>query len=504
MKRNYTLIKSLFYFCSLCMAFCIYGCTEDEKVVSNYIKLSLNSYTFGAGEEALEIKVDANPAWTVEIEGDWVEIVNESANSLSIKSQSNLNGEVRTAVLTFSSADVVEKVTLSQLTEYIHSQYRMVDSDLNLNSAVKVSQSGKYLGACRMHLEGEALYYTPLIIDVATGKRTECAPARNKHFSVIGVTDDGSKLFYSQDDGECGYFMDGKSYFFEAPAGYSYPDLFGISADGSVVVGSAMSSARRALPVKWVNGIPEELPIPAKYVVAKGEGENKEEVDYNYAILARGCSADGSVIVGDMRDTNGTAVYWKDGKVGYVSGDKAVRDSIWMDTMLGTVKIEVIERATIKGNLSENISPNGKYIAVAFVKIRSLGDGVKRRRSIPAFFNTETGETTFINELPGDGQLIRGGGTTVTDDGVAFFSLEKIIDESYSMGELIGGYSYNLATGEITTTKEYLLNEHSLFAGDGLSWISKVCSGGDVVMGRTYQPAGEGGRTFLWYVAPPM
>ncbi len=109
-------------------------------------------------------------------------------------------------------------------------------------------------------------------------------------------------------------------------------------------------------PLKWTDGgTPEVLPVPEL---------NFRNEPYVSGVMARGCSADGSVIYGSTWDNlDYGMLYWKDGKVDWVGSDVREVRTVQIENGIG----EMIDYNIVNGMICTaeltNISPNGRWIA---------------------------------------------------------------------------------------------------------------------------------------------
>ena len=141
--------------------------------------------------------------------------------------------------------------------------------------------------------------------------------------------------------------------------------------------------------------------------------------------MARGCSADGSVIYGSTWDNlDYGMLYWKDGKVDWVGSDVREVRTVQIENGIG----EMIDYNIVNGMICTaeltNISPNGRWIAGTYrtEDYPSPRNYVQAR--YPAFFNTETGTTTIVKDF-GEGSAAH-----VTDDGLGIILVGTFLPSS--------------------------------------------------------------------------
>lgn len=119
-------------------------------------------------------------------------------------------------------------------------------------------------------------------------------------------------------------------------------------------------------PLVWRNGVAEKLPWPEK---------NFRDKAFLNGIIARGISADGSVIYGSTWDNYDFGmVYWKDGVVKYVGEDVHEVTPITVETIVGPVETHMANGMTATAELYK-VSPNGEWIAGTYRTETATGDG---------------------------------------------------------------------------------------------------------------------------------
>lgn len=276
----------------------------------------------------------------------------------------------------------------------------------------------------------------------------------------------------------------------EAPAGFQFqPEVQGSSADGRYWVGFAKeSNGEEGLtwPLLWTDGVAEKLPMPAK---------NFRDEAFWYGIMARGISADGSVIYGTTwENLDFGMVYWKrDGgewKVDYVGQDVHEIKPVKMLDAFGEEMDYNLADGIICTAEYTKISATGKWIAGSY-RIETLADNRMDivRTQYAAFYNTETETTTVVKDYGGSV------GIHITDDGIAFIGLGTM--------NLSSGVVYDLNTNtELGSVEEWVHDTYGIYVPTG--YINSVSPDGRVIFGTMLDMTGTQDLiTIGWYVAPP-
>lgn len=143
--------------------------------------------------------------------------------------------------------------------------------------------------------------------------------------------------------------------------------------------------------------------------------KNFKGEDFSVGAMARGISADGSVIYGTTWDnSDGAMIYWKDGKVKYVGEDVHEIKSVTIPYPEGDETFYYANGIVSQAEIYK-MSPSGNWIAGAYQEITVNTDDYSTvASSCPAFYNTETETTVVLEEYSG------AKGVHVTDGGIAF------------------------------------------------------------------------------------
>ncbi|MDU1891517.1 MAG: hypothetical protein E6767_12585 [Dysgonomonas sp.] len=447
------------------------GCEDKD---ANYVRLSSSSFTFSPeGTETFEIKVEASKSWTVEYVGDWVVEKEKDNSSIKIGATATQSNSDRLAQLVFRAGDAVEVVNVSQLGTNVG--FSMMD---NNSLEVAVSTNGRYVAGVNSQLTGESSYeYTPFIIDLVTGKRTT-KKVLKKNTVAVAISDNGTLVLMDETTWTTFHYDESDEIIIpKLPAGYKSPTVQGISADGKIMVGYARKESDRLdYPVKWTNGNPEILPVPEK----TGLGELLEQ-----GAMARGCSADGSVIYGSIWDDK-SAIYWKDGKVGFVGADKMRKHTINVMISGSLVGVEVLDRPILYAETA-NMSPNGKYLAVTFRKVESV-DNVQVEFSSPAVFDVENETLTILTEYPSGFE--DGAGRTVSDKGMLSFSCPAQASTT--------GFIYNMNSKSVLSTSAFIKQDYGFSFTTEDAIITRIVNDGRVLLGLNVLVRGSSIQ--YWYI----
>lgn len=376
------------------------SCTVEEK--QDYITLDKMAYTFSNGEDSITVAVNSTGAWEYQIQGDWITAEPVGEDSLMIRVSANEGEEPRSGkvsfVTTFGSADF-----LVEQFGYIYNG-KFVDL-VELQNAV-MSRSGDFVAGMKYNVEDGS--YTAVIIDTRTGEQTENSELQG--FSEISsISDDGSVIVLQNSNGiESSILQNGEVVEVRVPENCDGPRISAISADGTVWVGYTQSSVDRGyVPVVWRNGEPEILDRP----------ETDLWDSEIYSVMARGCSADGSVIYGSDWSSYGL-IYWKDGKMFYPGKDFLEKKTVIIESWWGTMETEANCAITMYAT-STNISPDGKYIVSDYSDYITETEGEPATEYYyAAAVNTETNE--LVKFMSSDTGIASTAGITADNNGIMF------------------------------------------------------------------------------------
>ena len=469
------------------------GCgTEQPEDELQYVNLSQAACTFlGSGSEPLVIEIEASHAWKAEAGATWVKAEpGEDGNTLLVAVDDNDTDAERSTEIVVTAAMASQKITVYQLADE-PSFNRFRKDRMFINGAV-VSPGGRYIGGFENEaLQNDAWNYYPVVIDTETGERVKLGPFPSSLFfcsQPFAITDYG-RLFISdhRNGGTVVFDLDGDYMLSDTPEGCAGPgNINGVSGDGSVWVGYSTrkiegQSGVQYCPVIWENGVARILPLPEKNF--KGQPFSTG------GAMARGCSADGSVIYGTTwENSDGAMIYWKDGRVGYVGEDVHEIKSVVIPYPEGDEEFFYANGMVSQAEIYK-ISPSGNWIAGAYQKVTvSTDDYSAVAVECPAFYNTETEKTVVLEEYSG------AKGVHVTDDGLGFIHVP-----------LDGGRVYDLNAGvAVGTVAEWVQSEYGIVIPSDI-FIKSVSPDGKVVLGTgTEQPSGVKGRIYPWYIIPPV
>lgn len=439
----FTMLLSLFVF-----AFA--GCTDDE-VDYTYLGVSGDSYTFdGVAPETYKIEVSSPMEWSYKIEGDWVIEVAKDATSLTIGATVNDAAGERPGKIVFTAGTQTQTVTLCQLAAGADTKkagYHMINDFL----PVIMSPRGTYVGGLVSVMEeDESTQQFPVLIETATGKRILLEPISAADITISAISDDGT-MFFTVGWSNCiGIKIDGTVFDVAVPEGYSGYSVESISADGKVMVGYAMGGPNGGYHgMKWTD--PEVTPEVLESPELNGIGE-----PLMVGVMARGCSADGSIIYGTDWDVM-TPVYWTaDGKVHQAGEDIktseiGVIDSPWG----GEENVEVFSCATLEAS-PRNMSPNGRYLAVDYTE-QKIVDKKIIEGHFPVLIDLQTNKSVIVRECED------AGGLTVTNDGTLMIGTP-------AMG-VASGMVYNPSSKTVVNSSEWIKQRFNLIIAEDVPII---------------------------------
>ncbi len=449
------------------------GCSDDETVEADHILLSADTYTFSDGDgETFKIDVRANVPWTVEIENDWIIQVARDDNSVTLGVQSNPATALRTGKVSFTGNGTGATFVARQLPASYKGTFRNLDEWMG-GSDVSMSPGGQYVaGMAAELLPSDEYQFVPEIIETATGKRTRLDPV-TMYDGIRAVSDDGRTVILSHSGNALtSVSTDNIRHEPGLPAGYAYPYIEAVSADGSVWVGTCKDLATRANhPVKWTDGVPELLPEPENNALGQ---------PVSNGILARGCSADGSVVYGTEWDWFGI-VYWKDGKVAYAGQELIKPHTETIQGVFGPTELQLLDRPKLEAN-NQRISADGRYLAGTYTAEYIEGNYVFAN-NYPFLFDIETGKATVLTDNPDEV------GLTADDEGNYYLGAP-------AMGTS-AGYVYDNA-GNHYELREWAAQRYGIVLNDNRV-ISKISPDGKVVFGYRPVTAAQGLAFGYWY-----
>ena len=443
---------------------------KDEN--ADYINLSINSFTFSPlGEEELIVDVKSGQAWTVECEGKWVIEKSKDGNSITLGASATQSGLDRTAKVIFRSGDAEEVLVISQLGTKVNYVSLLADSQASV-----MSPNGEYVGGVSARMKNDSYEFTPFIINVKTGQRTD-KPVQKVECTASSITDEGL-LFIKDNNMVCKYFdSDNNLVDIKIPAGMRNPSISATSFDGKIWVGYVQKTADRIYyPIKWVEGQPELLEVPEKTLLGQ---------PLDVGAYARGCSADGSIIYGAIADDQ-TAIYWKaDGTVDFVGKDKIRKHTITINHTGSDVSFEVVDRPIFYAD-NTSMSPDGKYLATTFAQTVAPN---KYEKVIyyPAYFDLEKEKLIYITDLPAGFE--DGFCSTISNDGILSFGCPAI---GYT-----DAYVYDIHSGTTTSAPDYIKDEYGVIVSNSAR-ITRITNDGNTLFGMSILLLGVSYQ--YWYI----
>lgn len=390
-----------------------------------YVRLSDAACTFLAdGNIPKAIEVAASGPWSAETGASWLTVTEEAEGIVLAAADNKADSERRTEI-TIACGQATARITVIQMApEHRTNRYRILKT---FDMGAVLSKNGRYAaGNVKTVRTDDVWENRPTVIDLETDEWIQLGPYPNSLFNIelpFAISDEGTIFFLDANTSACVGFNLAGDYFLPANAeGHELlPSVQSISADGRIWVGwgldDVLAFGGMYRPLKWTDGgTPEVLPVPEL---------NFRNEPYVSGVMARGCSADGSVIYGSTWDNlDYGMLYWKDGKVDWVGSDVREVRTVQIENSVG----EMIDSNIVNGMICTaeltNISPNGRWIAGTYrtEDYPSPRNYVQAR--YPAFFNTETGTTTIVKDF-GEGSAAH-----VTDDGLGIILVGTFLPSS--------------------------------------------------------------------------
>lgn len=429
---------------------------RPETIHSNYLNLEFSAYTFGVEGGELDLSVDANVAWNVETDADWIETT-VGEDNVALKVAQN-DGAQREGTLTFT-AEGIEPVIFR--VSQMNRDFTGSISYLPDNMMMIYSCRGLYAIQIEMLRNEMGLPYFEIeLVDRTSGESVPMDDLETMILNtsdIVGVSDMGHILYQNQTDGIYQVIYEGTATDLELPADYAGAMLAGISSDGTVVAGSAfkvMDTYNITVPILWVNGSMQELPIPDTDL---GGGEMKS------GAYVGGMSADGSVVWGyDNYNVNYSPVnglmYWKNGELHYVGKEtaEAVEYEKWG---MPTTGYNLVRKMANPG-MGLKISENGRYIIAEKNEIEVAENQFMGERVFPVLIDTETGEVKVFEDREDMCPF------AVCDDGLILGA-----DPYYSEMETTGAPSRGVMMtpdGVQTSVKDYFSTAYGVAMSDNM------------------------------------
>lgn len=405
------------------------GCTTN-KGQSDYVNCSISDYTLPSASSELTVTIDASGQYEVMPGASWLTVSAQAADSFTLTAAENPEKSTRSTTVTVTCGAAKSDIRIVQLMQESDYRYRR----LTVHGAA-ISPSGRYIvtntDEIRDGVEGSVLQ----LIDPYTTEIVATTYIPSYVSGMSTVTDDG--LAFGDLGSITAYSFDIRTgdYAIIPVPDSGTPMISNVSADGTKWAGS-VAKGETYTPTLWTDGVPAYLPVP--------------EADYRGGnitnrILARGISADGNVVYGNTWvGLDMGMLYWKDGQVDWVGKD--------LRKLLPVVLEDGTEQTLVNGMTCTadpyNISETGKYIGGTYTQEidPDTNQAASSVMSCPAFYNTETGETTLFEEFPG------AGGFACRDNGLA------VIIPSMSIGA--ASTLVNIETKETLGSYQDYILEH--------------------------------------------
>lgn len=460
------------------------ACTDEQDF--DQIYLSRSSYAFDAVGGSMTVEVKSNATWSAEKEAQWLTLApSEDRTSITLTATPNTTGKTRTAVVTFTAgAAEARRLSLTQQNEVFGGRF----ADLHdLASRPAFSCNGRFFASLvtEGYLEdGNTAIQAPVVVDALTGERRQLEGSTT-YASLRAVSDDGQVIAINLGSSGGGtLLLKGDERITPEVAGHSGARVEAVSADGSVWVGYAQNTTTRAYaPIKWTNGTPEILPSPEL---------NMRGTELRNGAMARGCSADGSVVYGSEWDSQGL-LYWKNGQLRYPAQESAETKTILTSTMFGEL-VEVEVACYIRMTAEPYcMSPNGRYIGTGFHDYKSNGDDAPASEVVyPALVDTETGEVHIMKF------------ESVTKQAKGM----KADDEGYCYGNSTDagnpqGWVYDYRGPSMTPVDEWMQSRYGVLI-DQNRYILCVSGDKQIVGGWCVEKSQKAGSVYMgWFYVTP-
>lgn len=475
--------KKLYYVASLIVATMVgllAGCTKQG---ADWVKADRAMITLdAAGVEPVIISVEASTSWTATPSDTWIQVAPEG-NTLTVTAIANEEVAERTGMIALTAGSATMEINVVQMGhESLTANYRFM-TDMQ---GAGISPSGKYVAcyAARIAESGETFEYDLYLINLETNEQTligSYAQSLYEFNFVRCVTDEGM-IFMDHTQTYSVVFEEGQlEYLIEDVDDIMSPRIEATSGDGSVWVGYGIGPTG-FMPLKYVNGVPERLEMPAT---------NFRNEDLVPNVVVRGCSLDGSVIYGSTWDyPDFGMLYWDaEGKVHWAGEDVhkvTPTELIGLDGMPFTKNL--VAGMSVMAD-AFNMSPNGRYIGGYYSEEQANSDKTDIvTTTLPAVYDTVEERTIILSDYAG-----RGGVTAVDDNGIA------LVVASSGTALYCQTIMVDLATGEnLGSTLDYVMDKFGIMlpSSHGVTYLPV---GGTAAWGEEAAPGGN--MLWYWYVA---
>ncbi len=453
MKRVFWATKAtlLAFTASLLLGSC------SEEIISQYLKISDSSITLdAAGLTEFTIDVSSSSDWTASIESSWINEVSRNSAGITLSANAYTGTTARYGSVIIKTSFDTRKVTVQQsnnsLSVFIN--YEFVEG--------VSSPSGYYLAGSKYISDTEIL---PTTIDLRTGEIREYDCELPTEITVVerattyevswkvSEVDDNGNIFMINDVMIWGLRIDattGQYAMIEVPSDMIGGGVNAVSADGTIWAGFGCPLSGGWVPMKWVNGVPERLPI------SDTNGTGLQSIWYGSAV--RGCSDDGSIIYGSIMDY-WEAIYWDKNNEMHFIAPELLEYSI--EEYDGEYYCSLTAGARIYSD-SQRVSANGKWISFIY---NNETTGV----SAPGYLDTETGVPTILYDMSGLDIM------AISNEGDLFLSTTMLLEPT----------TVYTAEGETVDGMTWLTRNYGVVIEDNRA-ITQVTANGDIFGFKSY------------------
>jgi hypothetical protein len=456
----------------------ISSCKKDES--ADLIRLDLEQYTFPPEGGKRSFKVQAAAGWTALSDSvEWL-LTSKSESELILEAKPNSASDIRTAIFTLKSGVASKTLRIEQIANEAYPRYARID---HFSPAV-ISPSGNYIGGLIYNTFRDD--YTPVVINILSGLQIEYSSQRLNYDAnayPVAIADNGTMIMNFDDYFYSYPLADNQPKAIAAPQGATSILVYAISADGSTMVGASFfTNPMQYRPTKWINGQPQIMPMPRDNCFGEA---------LSNGALARGCSADGSVIYGSEWDDAGL-LYWKDGEVKYVGAELWNKHNLLIDDWWGTSLRAYVDKAEMEHELNR-ISLNGRYIVFGYARYSSDDARQLIRRIYPGFIDLQSGQCTVLEQEDLADMLP----TTASDQGIMFYSDKAMVE----------GFAYNSsdgASGRMVNVRDWIHDQYHVNLMSG-HLIERVSSDAKTIFGniRLRMNGQYTAYTVNWYLKVP-
>lgn len=472
MKKYTFILKYVFSIILSLSLLSFAGCSDDDEIVTNYLKLSYSSYTFDAnGNNKLSIDVSSDSyEWKVALGSDWLSIELRTTTNIVLTASANDTDQPRNTTVTFVNGAAVQTVEITQMNSSggvpnengVLPQFRGFYTQDGYNSATTLlSYNGRYIATAKWAWPGDD-YSTRdnyfYLFNTETGEEYELGPFSGYSIVLPAFVDDNGVIYYKVNS--VWNYIDKNNVSAECTidGGYSNINISDMAADGSWM-GTAT-----------YNGTTVGVKVTANGNVSLFSAMDRDfwGSNDNVSTTPVGISGDGTIMYGAAQfydslsgQTMGSVIYWSaDGTPVYAGED--VTYVYEVDSSGSTVYY--LNAPSLNQLVPGLMSYNGRYIAHMYSAYQDPEYYSERTEArFPWIYDIEADKSYVYHQFSGSNGSSRF--LCITDDGIA----------STSDGHII-----NVNTGTMYNSKDWIYNNYGVIVNHNVI-VWKIAENGNII-----------------------